>query len=603
MQVPIPDPNDLAYGTRGAPDAPIVFVAESWGSEEARHKIPLVGSSGVEHDRMLARAGIDPRQILYTNVVAAQPAANETWRFFEPKVAGAPRIRGLCPSPLVRSEVERLHRQIAAHPRALVIAAGNYALWALSGHTTSKVLTTSNGRKIPLDLQTWTPSGIQTWRGSMTYTDPIPEFGSGFPRTKLLPLIHPAGIMRAWYLREPTIHDMRVRIPMALRDDWRRNPEPVFLAPPSFEEAKWTMEAWLARADSEIPIRLACDIETKKPLITCIGFASGVDFAMSIPFVRKVPGGGLDSYWTPEEEATLTWLIRRVLTHPGILVDGQNFVYDTQYMQRWLGFTPRLDWDTMLNQNVLFPGTPKALDYLASMYCDYYWYWKEDGKEWDTKGTLEQHLLYNCQDLVNTWEIGGAQRVLTKHLGQERQMDFKMQTNRLCLRMMNRGVAFDTRRRARLLFELQEHRARLERELLEIIPQEWIAPVGKRSKAKGSGPIYWTTSDKQQKVLFYEFLGFRHVTDPKTGSLTTGKKALGQFRLWYPEFIGLIDRVKTLGSVDTAIAVIQMKLRADGRASCSYNPAGTETHRLSSSTNVFDEGTNLQNLSKGEEDD
>jgi uracil-DNA glycosylase len=597
--------NDLWFGTKGPPDAPIVFVAESWGAEEQRAKKPLVGSSGVELDRMLARAGIDASQILFTNVVAAQPQANETWRFFLPK-AGLPasekRLRGLAPNPLVRSEVQRLYSQIAAHPRRLVIAAGNYALWALSACTTSKVLAASNNRKVPLDMQTWAPSGIQTWRGSMLYTDPIPELGT-FPQTHLLPVIHPAGIMRAWYLREPTIHDLRVRVPKALRNDWRRRPEPIFLAPPTFLEAKWKLEHWLAQAGAGGQLRLACDIETKKPIMTCIGFADGVDFAMSIPFVRKCPTYGLDSYWTPAEEAELIWLIRRVLTHPRITIDGQNFIYDTQYIQRWLGFTPRLDWDTMLNQNVLFPGTPKALDYLASMYCDYYWYWKEDSKEWDTKGTLEQMLQYNCQDLVNTWEIGAAQRQLTHSLGQEAQMDFKMQTNALCLRMMNRGVLFDVRRRGPLLFDLQEKLAGLERELLEIIPQEWIAPPGKRAKAKGGGNIYWFTSDKQQKFLFYDFLGFKPVKDPKTGNLTVGKKALGQFLLWYPEFTGLISRLKTHGSLGTSINVIKMKLGPDGRVNCSYNPAGTETHRLSSSTNVFDEGTNLQNLSKGEEDE
>lgn len=594
---------DLWYGTKGPADAPIVYVAESWGAEEARLKKPLVGSSGVELDRMIARSNLDASQILFTNVAAVQPQGNETWRLFEPKSTfNGTRIRGLAPGTFVCTEVHRLYNQIAAHPRKVVIAAGNYALWALSQCTSAKVLPSSNNRRIPSEQQTWVPSGIMTWRGSMLYTDPIPEFGT-FPQTKLLPLVHPAGIMRAWYLREPTIHDMRVRIPMALADDWRRHPTPIFLAPPTFDECIYNLKRWLSVADSGIRLRLSSDIETIKPIMTCIGFADSVDFAMSIPFVKLSKEFGLDSYWTPQEEAEITFLIRLILTHPNIEIDGQNFIYDTQYIQRWLGVTPNLDWDTMLCQNVIFPGTPKALDYLASMYCTYYWYWKEDSKEWDTKGTLEQHLTYNCQDLVNTWEVGQSQRALVKHLGQEAQMKFKMETNNLCLRMMNRGVLFDVARRGPMLYELQEKLTQIHRELLEIIPQEWIAPVGKRSKQKGGGPIYWITSDTQQKILFYDFLGFRVVRDPKTGQPTTGKKALGQFRLWYPEFEGLIERLDTAGSLENTINVIAMQLDHDNRARCSYNPGGASTHRLSSSTNVFGGGTNLQNLSKGEEDD
>src|SRR5262245_21974638 len=313
-------PSDLWYGTKGRLDAPIVFVAESWGSEEARLKKPLVGSSGIELDRMLARAGVSNDQILFTNVVAAQPRGNETWRFFMPKDARAsPRIRGLAPTNLIETEVSRLYNQIGAYPRKLVIAAGNYALWALSQNTTAKVLASSNNRRIPIDEQTWVPSGIQTWRGSMIYTDPIPEFGS-FPQTKLLPIIHPAGIMRAWYLREPTIHDIRTRVPMALQDDWRRSPEPVFLAPPTFEECIWKLQDWLDLASANQAmgapkLRLASDVETKQPILTCVGFSDGVDFAMSIPFVKKDPLYGLDYYWTHEEEEQITRLIIQIILH------------------------------------------------------------------------------------------------------------------------------------------------------------------------------------------------------------------------------------------------------------------------------------------------
>ena len=87
--------------------------------------------------------------------------------------------------------------------------------------------------------------------------------------------------------------------------------------------------------------------------------------------------GGFESYWTPIQEAEIIRHIRRLLSHPNIRIIGQNFIYDTQFIQHWFGVTPRLSHDTMLAQNVVFPGTPKDLGYLSSLYCQYHWYWKE----------------------------------------------------------------------------------------------------------------------------------------------------------------------------------------------------------------------------------
>lgn len=603
---------DLWYGTKGRPDAPVVFVGESWGEAEAAKRIPFVGSSGAELDRMLALAGVNHGQVLFTNVRAEQPRGNEMWRFFEPSSTyQGKQIGGLAPNIATSEECSRLYKQILSCPRKLVIASGNYALWALSQVTGSKKLAKSNNRPIPKELQTWVPSGIMDWRGSMWYCKPHEELFPAGMQTRdwagmqLLPVVHPAAIMRAWYMRDPTIHDFKHRVRYGLAGDWR--PDYEFLAPPTFEQAIRTLEGWLRNADLGTVFRLACDIETLiyGRLITCVGFADSPTFAISIPFIRKVEGQThrFDSWWSPEQEAQITWLIIRILSHPNITIDGQNFIYDTQYFQKFLGVTPKLDHDTMIHQNVVFPGVPKALEYLSSIYCHYHWYWKEDHKEWDLKGTVEQLLGYNCLDCVRTWEIGGNQRLVTEHLAQQEQFRFKMEVNDLCLRMMNRGVLFDSQRAAVMRFEMQEALSALHAELLEIIPQEWIGPVGKRSKDKGSGEIYWMTSDVQQKLLFYEILGFKVVRDPKTGSRTTGKKALGQFKIWYPEFTGLIDRLRKASTIEQTIGVLKSQIDADSRIRCSYNPGGPESHRLSSSENAFGGGTNLQNLTKGQEDD
>ena len=94
--------------------------------------------------------------------------------------------------------------------------------------------------------------------------------------------------------------------------------------------------------------------------------------------------------------------------------------------------TPKCDFDSMLAQNVLFPGTEKRLDYLSSLYCQYHWFWKEDHKEWDAKGDIESLLVYNCWDCVRTFEVCSVQRSVLAAEKQERRTGDRSGENSLC---------------------------------------------------------------------------------------------------------------------------------------------------------------------------
>lgn len=613
--------SDLWYGTSGPPSAKIVLVAESWGAEEAANERPLVGESGVEANRMLAEAGYQRDDILVTNVVSERPYGNDMWRFFHPVDSPGPRgyIGGLDPGDNVRDDVTRLYRQLAAFPRQLVIAAGAYSLWALSDCHGVERVREGHHHYIPRELQPHGPTGITSWRGSMWYVLNSRLEKRGYSSTPLLPIIHPAAIMRQWSWRSVTVHDLRTRIRMALRSDWRHPITPIFWAPPTFEQAITKLRMWLALADAGQTITLAEDIETSfigigLRKIVCVGLADSTLFAMCIPFVRKNPDGSFESYWTPEQEAQITLLLRRVNRHPQIRIVGQNFIYDTQFFQEYFGVTPVLEFDTMLAQNTLFPGTPKALEYLSSLYCHYHWYWKDDGKEWDTTGTLEDQLIYNCWDCVRTYEVAAVQRDVIEKSGLQEPWRIKMRTNDLCLRMMNQGIRIDTKRRTELSFELSDAMARIRDEILRIVPQNIADPEYPESKhralfckdgrpRKNGKYAYWITSDKQAKVVLNEVLGLPVIKDRKTKQPTSGKEARQEWEkmntIWQP----LLERLALFGSAENTYHVINMKLDHDGKARCSFNPGGTETHRLSSSKNVFDGGTNLMNLTKGQEDD
>lgn len=591
-----PQIHDLWFGSSGPRDAKIAIVAESWGATEQWEKLPLVGESGKEFTRMLSEAGIRREDCFLTNCWAAQPPSNDATHFFEPKDSGAARWKGLQPTPWAKAELLRMYQQLRVVSPTLVIACGNYAFWALTGEDC-----VSFGSSPPdASVKCSVPTGISSWRGSMLLSCE-PELP---PQTPILPIYHPAAILRAWYNRAVTVHDLTARVPLALRGDWRPTPPPTIHAMPTFAEANKVLDNWISHAFCGSVLRLSHDIETARNVITCMAFADGPysagSTALVIPLVRPERDNSFASYWSADEEALLTRKLIALWSHPNVRIEGQNYNYDTQWIEAFYGSRPNLDFDTMLAHHLLWPGTPKALDYISSLYNHYYWYWKDDNKEWDVKGNFEQHLRYNAEDALRTYECATELRaqIIAQGFGELWEIE-KRKNNELALPMMRRGIAIDRKARAEMAFNLQSERARINDWLRGLIPQaflEGFAP--KNSKSAG-----WWESTHQQKTLFFELLGIAPQKNRKTGNPSLDDAALENLKKKSPEF----SRIWKALSLQRSISVfhntfIEAKLEPDGRMKCSFNTAGTETFRWSSSTNAFWRGTNLQNIPKGEED-
>lgn len=584
--------SDIFAGTAGPRTADIAIVGESWGFEEAAEGRPFVGASGAELRRMLGEAGIDMDRCFLTNVVSAKPSGNDMWQFFFPaKDAPVPALRGLHPTAIVMEGLNALYAQLEAVKPKVVLALGNYALWALTECAGWSTPAEAFGRRCP--------SGIMQWRGSLWYCDAV----ASLRQLPLVPAIHPAAILRAWYNRAVTVHDFRERVAKQGlapgRPDWRPKSAPRVLAPPTFAEAKATLEAWIEKAEREA-FRLMNDIETARGLITCIGFADSPDFAMVIPFIRVQPGAPFESYWSPHEEFVLVSLMRRLLSHPGCLVEGQNYLYDIQYIQRFLACKPNHSFDSMLAHHLLFPGTPKGLDYLSSLYCHYHWYWKEDHKEWDMRGSIEQLLAYNAIDCCRNFEVNTELRRLLPLMGLEEQWQEELSKNDLALEMMNRGVKIDVGHRGLLALELGIASDDMSRWFESILPQRIVAPdVDMRKKL--SRP--WWQSVHQQKRFFVEELGLKLPVNRKTDRETFSNEALQVLKERHPEYVRLFNAIETFRSIRVFHnTFVKAGLGHDSRMRCMFNTAGTETFRWSSSADAFGSGTNLQNIPSGEED-
>lgn len=565
------------FGTSGPRATDIMLVGESWGAEEETKCTPFIGLAGHELDRILAEAGILRASCFITNVVPARPPDNKLSAWF---TTGVP-IWGCVVEEVVFEGLRALKKQIEVVQPQVIVCLGAFAFWALCREAPLSKLPKKDGGHM-------VPSGITAWRGSML-TSRV-EYGDAY---KVLPTLHPSYINRSWTERPYLVHDLKARVPQALEDKWTGRMAQRLFEPP-FDVALTFLETILDRADRE-PVKLVCDIETRGRNITCIGFATSTTYSICIPLVKLREDRGLDSYWPEVLEFELFVLLRRVLLHPNMLLVGQNFLYDMQYLSVWLalGDGIKCHFDTMCAQHTMFPGTEKGLDILSSLYCEHHVFWKHETQEWAATGTLQQLLAYNCTDTLKTFEIFSELCNLLDILNYWHQFDYMMATLHSAFDMMLRGLRRDETARVKMGQEVEAALKPREEYLLSMLPQDWVPGRQKTS---------WLTSPAQQRALFYEVLGLPTILHRKTKQPTIDDEALNILKEKVPLLSQVFDVMAELRSLHVFNNLyVKARKDPDDRFRTSLNPAGTETFRFSSSKTVFHRGANLQNISAGDE--
>lgn len=561
---------DLFFGTSGPRSSnPIMIVGESWGETEAQQQQPFVGLSGHELTRMLSEAGIDRRECFFTNVVSERPYENDIRRFFyttaEVKSGRLLSTKGLYPKENVLRGLETLQKQIeVVKPRA-VIAFGNYALWALTSSCYG--ISNSEGWKIP--------TGITSWRGSQLYVN-----DSQIP---LMPTYHPAAIMRQWSWRYAAMHDLRQRFSKALKNEWGV-PQYEFEIRPSFTTVMQRIQ-WI---EAQLPCNISVDLETAFGHIGCVGLGWSRLQAICIPFWRK---DTREAYWSPAEECEIIIALRRLLLNPLCRIVGQNFLYDAQYTSLYWGLIPHVHLDTLIIHHLCWPGTPRGLDYLSSLYCRYHSYWKDEGKEWHPSFSDDQQWTYNCKDCVATWECGDVLEGLVRHLKLEEQAKFQMEQFHLALDMMIRGAPVNHESRVRLSKELGEAETKLAEWLENILP---IFVYPRKKKA-----AKWYDSPKQTMEILFEVFNL----PAPGGRRSSDDETMKQLMLVEPMLSTILQGILDLRSVRKFRRdFVEARVGNDMRMRCSFDPAGTKTFRWSSSQDAFGNGANLQTIPKGTEE-
>ena len=545
-------------------DAKVVVVGGQPSVNDLRAGRPFAGVTGKELERMLHEVGFLVTECLLTTVLSKRIGGDEKYAFAknktEAKKLGIGPLLGKYPKPELLEALGPFNQLLENVQPNLVIALGELSCWATTGK-----------------------SGITKYRGSI-----LPGL-TGF---KVIPTYAPEKILRKWDWRWIAIQDLR-RCAIEAESPEIRIPPYQFIIRPSLEQVvQWIQDRLVVASLGEDTLTLTADIETRCGHIECIGFADSPLQAICIPLMTATPG---EDYWTMEEEIMIVQMIRELLMHPNISIVGQNFLYDAQYIAKFWGVLCNPHHDTMYEHHVAFAGLPKGLDFLSSLYCYYHRYWKDEGKSFEPGLGEEERWTYNCKDCVTTFESHVAIQQTLHAYELEPQAKMQMRLFRPVLKMMLRGVRIDTKARDAMVPELLAATADREQWLLDVAGDLPVPP-----KTKTASP--WYASPTQLMRFLYDTLGLPQQRNRKTGRPTTDDAALQTLKKKEPSLRQFFDKIIELRSLGIFYSTfVQAPLDTDNRIRCSFNPAGTETYRFSSSKDAFGKGANLQTIPKGNE--
>ena len=153
------------------------------------------------------------------------------------------------------------------------------------------------------------------------------------------------------------------------------------------------------------------------------------------------------------------------------------------------------------------------------------------------------------------------------------------------LEIMQRGFAVDAQARAAAAGVLRERIQGLQGTLNQLAMAVWDKPLNPRSP-------------KQIQDFFYGRMRLPQVWILQKGErkLSTNREALEKLEV-YLYARPIIAAILAIRDLAKQLEVFETEIDSDGRFRTSYNIAGTETGRSSSSSNAFGTGGNLQNIS------
>ena len=195
------------------------------------------------------------------------------------------------------------------------------------------------------------------------------------------------------------------------------------------------------------------------------------------------------------------------------------------------------------------------------------------------------YWLYNGLDAAVTSEIFNNLHPMIDE-STRATYEFSKALQAPVLEMNLRGLAVNSRRKARVVREMKGKVAQLETQLDRII-----------TEGIGATACNWR-SPTQLKGLLYDIMGLPVQKKRNASGVfapTTDEGALEKLSVYYIAE-PICNHLLTLRSLGKSLGFLQTNIDRDGRMRTQFNIAGTDTGRFASSVTDYGTGTNLQNV-------
>ncbi len=541
----------MLCGPSGPRNAKIAIVGEAPGKEEEKQGIPFVGQSGKLLNSLLSKAGIQREMCYVTNVMKVRPPSNRFDQFYQQK--------GI-PSPMLSLSIERLKQELSNLNPNIILCLGNEALKAVTGK-----------------------DGIGKWRGTVQWVE-----GLG----KVLASYHPAAVLRNHTFHPVLLLDVKKLAEESMSGDYFP-PDYNLLIRPSYELVQDTI-SFLKRERKPISFDIETTSRRETCSIRCLGIGWSKMDAISIPFTQSLPivragqstllippsgGPSFGHYWNEAEEFGVLQELYGLASDKEVPKIAQNYPFDSTKCEREWGIPWEGLWmDTLLAMHACYCELPKSLDFLVSIFTNNPRYSDhdvtDDVSEW----------RYNAKDACNTWAVAMRLEKEMKEFGVWDLYREIIQPAMIAATLAaNRGIPIDLKEQKRQVDRLQG---------------EWETNLSQLHKVVGFelNP----NSHPQVKELLYEKWGLPIVYKKERGRLTdkptSDEKALVSLRNKFPKYaetINLIINSRKTRKLKTWAAT---PTEPDGTWITTFNVAGTESGRWSSSSDIYDRGVNAQNM-------
>lgn len=434
----------------------------------------------------------------------------------------------------IKAGTDELWDELTKFNPTMVIAMGAVALKALTGKTS-----------------------IEKWRGSIINATRLHK--SSLHSYPCVPTYHPAAILREYNL----LHIARCDLKKAASPT--PPPKRLFETCPSFTQCIEHLR-WLSTQPA-----FGFDIETDSRLnIVCMAFAASPLYAMVIPLENEE-----SCYFSLDEESALWREIANTLSSPAIKV-MHNAMFELFVLKTRAGITicdPV--FDTMLAAHSCYAELPKSLDFITSIYTSEPYY-KDDRQMWDlTKAGYETLWNYNAKDAAVTMECYEELKKELTELNAWSTYNLEVSLLRPLLNASLQGIKYDRREALKRVAGLQAEISSLQRILDACV-----------------GEAFNVRSPKQVSKLLYEVckLPIRTVK----GRVTTNIDAL--YSILTTHHHPIVELIIAMRKRLKEQEMLSILPDHDGRVRCSFNIAGQETGRISSSKTLMGTGTNLQTV-------